>query len=471
MISASCDGERVADSAGTSEVSSASTAGERYPLSFTQEWFCSLDQGDDGGAFGRRFIMVYPLRVTGPVDVAVLQGALDDVVERHELLRTLVVRDADPPYQLVRPPCPVPLEVRDVPRAAGPSRDAAIGELAAAAEAGTMSAREVPLLRAQLCRFDDRDSVMFLTVHHSAADGWSTRMVVRDLGAFYAARAAGTAVKLPPVRQYREYSQWQRANAVNPAEDGSLRYWQDKLRGAREFTIPNDREHPESYTSPYSWYSHVIDAGVTARAAALATAARSTLFTVLLSACYVLAHAMTGATDLAIRAFTAGRDELQFQDTMGLFINLVPFRTELDGCVSFRDIVLRTRETFLDGIAHELPVGVIEQAIPDFIKSRDNLRTSQFILQSSTSQFGDVTFPIAEGARDVDKALLKDAEPGDIPSGLVWHQNLMPAGELSCGVLFNPDEFDKSTVAGWAADLQRILTGAVGDPDRDWRTL
>jgi len=71
----------------------------RYPLSFTQEWFVTMDKGDDGGPFGRRYVLVSALRITGPVDLAVLQGALDDVVVRHELLRTLVVRDADPPYQ------------------------------------------------------------------------------------------------------------------------------------------------------------------------------------------------------------------------------------------------------------------------------------------------------------------------------------------------------------------------------------
>src|SRR5450755_3739081 len=84
----------------------------RYPLSFTQEWFVTLDQGDEGGAFGRRFLLVCPLRITGHVDLTILQGALDDVAARHELLRTLVIRDADPPYQMVLPPCRVPLEVR-----------------------------------------------------------------------------------------------------------------------------------------------------------------------------------------------------------------------------------------------------------------------------------------------------------------------------------------------------------------------
>jgi hypothetical protein len=111
---------------------------KRYPLSFTQEWFVTLDQGEDGGTFGPRFIMVRAMRVTGPVDVAVLQGSLDDLVARHELLRTLVVRDADPPYQRVLPPCHVPLEVRDLTPGAGKSRDLVAQELKLEAEVGSI---------------------------------------------------------------------------------------------------------------------------------------------------------------------------------------------------------------------------------------------------------------------------------------------------------------------------------------------
>jgi hypothetical protein len=156
---------------------------------------------------------------------------------------------------------------------------------------------------------------------------------------------------------------------------------------------------------------------------------------------------------------------------MGLFLNVVPFRTSLDGCTSFRDILARTRDTFIDSVVHELPVAVIEQSFPDFIKSREDLRTSQFILQNFQSQFDDTDVPIAEGARKIHERLEQTSEPGDIPSGMVWNMDAKPSGELSGGVIFNPEEFDESTVAGWAADLRRILTGAVADPDRDWKTL
>jgi condensation enzyme len=444
----------------------------RYPLSFTQEWFITLDQGDDGGTFGPRFMTVNAARVTGHVDLAILQGSLDDVVARHELLRTLVVRDADPPYQVVLPPCRVPLEVRDLPAVTAGSRDLVVQELILEAEAGSISAREVPLIKALLCKFDDHDSVLLLTVHHSVSDGWSMQVIFRDLGAFYTARRTGIAAVLPQIRQYREYAAWQRANATSTAEDGAPAYWQHKLDGAREFTMPNDHGHPESYSRPYSMHVHYIEPEVMNAASALATATRSTLFTVMLSAFYILAHELTGTTDPAIRAFTAGRNEEQFQNTMGLFLNCVPFRTDIADCTSFRDIVMATRETFIDAMAYELPVNVIEQTFPDFVKSREDLRTSQFIIANQQGPLGSgLTHPIAEGARTVTERALEGQEVHDIPSGTVWNLYPRPSGELDGEVLYNLDEFDESTVAGWTAGLRRILAGAVREPDRDWRQL
>ena len=454
----------------TGSATTADQVGQRYPLSFTQEWFLTLDQGDDGGTFGSRFILIRPIHITGPVDLTVLQGALDDVVARHELLRTVVVRDADPPYQHVFPPCQVPLDVRDIPPDTGKSRELILQE--ALQQTGTISAREVPVMRARLCRFDDRDSVLFLSVHHSATDDWSFGVIMRDLGAFYAARVTGTPAELPPVRQYREYAEWQRASATSPAEDGAPAYWRDKLHGAREFTIPNNHGHPETYSRPYSQHAHVIEADILASTSALATASRTTLFPVLLSAFYVLAYQVTGATDLTIRGFTAGREVEQFHNTMGLFLNCVPFRTDIADCTSFRDIVAQAKETFFGAMAHELPVNVIEQSFPDFVKSRDDLRTSQFIISPQVSQIGDeVILPIAEGARAIDVRWRDEDGPRDIPSGTVWFVDVPPAGPLSGVVMFNLEEFDESTVVGWATSLQRILASAVGDPDRDWKTL
>jgi condensation enzyme len=444
---------------------------KRYPLSFTQEWFTTMDQGDEGGPFGLKYVLVIAVRITGQVDLGVLQGALDDVVARHELLRTLVIRDADPPYQEVRPPCQVPLEVRDLAPAAGKTRERVIQELIVKVEAGTMSAREVPMLRALLCRFDDRDSALLLTMHHSVSDGWSVQVILRDLGAFYAARVSGNPAELPEMRQYREYAERQRAEVANTSDDTAMGYWRAKLDGGRQFLLPNDHGHPERYSRPFSLHVFGIDADTMAGADDLANATRGTLFTVMLSAVYVLANQLTGATDLALHAITAGRNELAFQNTIGLFLNVLPFRTDLADCTSFRDVVMKTRETFIDAMANELPMGVLEEAFPDYIRSREDTRRSLFLLSATPFQFGDMTFPIAEGAKEISELLLEEEESSDIPSGTVWYLATQPDGTLSGSLHYNLDEFEQSTVQSWSAGLERIMTSAVRDPDRDWRQL
>jgi condensation enzyme len=447
------------------------TDASRYPLSFTQEWFVVMDKGDDDGPFGCRYLIVCALRITGAVDLAVLQGALDDVVARHELLRTLVVRDAEPPYQLVCPPCQVPLEVRDMAPVAGKSRDMVIQELILEVHVGTISTREVPLLRALLCRFDDRDCVLFLTVHHSVSDGWSVEVIQRDLGAFYAARVSGIPPKLPDMRQYREYAEWQRAGAVGMDDGGELSYWAEKLGGAREFVIPNDHGQPRRYSRPFSLHVFSVDADAMAAATALANAARGTRFMVMLAAIYVLAHQITGATDVAVNAVTSGRNELQFHNTMGMFLNVVPFRTEIADCTSFRDVVLKTRETFIEAMAHELPIEMIVQTVPDYIRSREDKRMSQLLIVQPPSQYGEMTLPIAEGAKKLGEVLLEQTESSDVPAGTVWHLNTRPDGTLGGCVQFNLDEFEASTAQRWTAGFKRILASAVRDPDRDWRQL
>jgi condensation enzyme len=440
---------------------------ERYPLSFTQRYFHSLDEGDLNGAFGNRFTIVSGLRIAGHVDVATLQGALDDVIERHELLRTVVVRDAEPPYQQVYPPCRVPLEIRDYP--ATRDRDAAAEELLIEGEKATMSARQVPLLQAAFTRFDDTDSVLVLVVHHSASDAWSQRLIMRDLGAFYNARANHRPVELPPVKQYREYAEWQEAGAAETSE--ARQYWRAKLSGTQVLALPNDRPRPEVYSRPFSGYRYVVSADDMAAVHKFSSQARSSTFMVLMAAFSVFSYQLTSRPAPAIRAFTTGRDEPTFQNTMGLFLNVVPFQTDIGGCESYREIVASTRETCIDAYTHEVPISVIEQDLPDFNAPHEDHSNSQFILGMYQGLYGeDEALPIADGAREFFKQAL-NTETSDIPSGIVWNMAVADSGALVGDVTYNLDEFDEGKVAGWVSGFNRILSQLVSEPDREWRQL
>src|SRR5579859_1381660 len=189
-------------------------APNRFPLSSTQQWLCASDLGDQAGTFGRLFTSEIALRISGRVDITALRGALDDLVQRHEMLRTIVVRDARPRYQQVYPPAPATLEVRDLPPVSEGSRDVAVQKIITKAGRRGMDVRALPLLRAELNRFDDQDSVLVVVTHHTAADGWSMQVLMSDLAACYQARTTGSAADLPDAPQYRDFVAWEQARTA-----------------------------------------------------------------------------------------------------------------------------------------------------------------------------------------------------------------------------------------------------------------
>jgi hypothetical protein len=448
----------------TASVHQPDTTSNRHPLSCSQELWCA---GHQLGAFGSRFIMAEALRIAGRIDVAALQGALDDLVVRHEILRTVVVRDADPPYQVVHPPSPVPLEVRDLPVAAGDGRDRAAEELLTEAELSTLDVTELPLLRAVLTRFDAIDSVLSMTTHHTSGDGWSMQLIKRDLAAFYRARTTGQPAHLPEALPYREYAAWQQshfADGPSPVED----YWRRKLSGAQIFALPTDRPVPATHRSPYRAHNYVVGADVMERVYAVAAATRSSPFIVMLAAFNVLAHEITGTFDPVVNTLTAGRSQRAFGHTVGPFLDFAALRTGLAGARSFRDVLARTRRTCVEAFSHEIPINFVERDIPELMARLREPRNCDFIFGFFRPLFDRGQTQIADGTYAVRQ---REQKSPDIPGGATWTMGVIDSGEALGKVQFNPDEFDEGTIVGWATGYRRILIRALDNPDQDWMSL
>ncbi|MEK8107739.1 condensation domain-containing protein [Micromonospora sp. M12] len=237
------------------------------PLSLNQEFLCLYDRGDDEGPFGPRYHIVHGWRIRGEVDVESLQGALDDVVARHEALRTTVVRTPEDRHQAIRPVrSAVQLILRDLPAVAERDRDAATERLLIEVEADTFPSTALPLLRAVLARFDDRDAVLVLISHHTATDGWSMRLIIRDLANRYAARRGHDVPALPPPRQYREFAHWQRELVADPDRMAEpAQFWPENLRSARVFTVDLDRPRSTATATTTAMHRFLIGADVIAR--------------------------------------------------------------------------------------------------------------------------------------------------------------------------------------------------------------
>src|SRR5580704_1112818 len=271
----------------TSAGQPAVTETERVPLSLNQEFVCLFDSGGEDGPFGPHYHIVEAWRVSGQVDAVAMRRALRNVVERHEALRTVIVRDGDDKYQEIYPASTPELSVRDMPSEPGKSRDQQAEELIRELENGVTEADQPPLIRAVLARFDDHDSVLALITHHIATDGWSVRVIIRDLVNRYAAQQGLDVPELPEAPQYREFATWSReAPDAQPA--GAIEYWRKTLSDALISAVPTDFARSAGVPATTGAYRFAIPADLASATAKLASATRSTTAIVLLAAYQVV---------------------------------------------------------------------------------------------------------------------------------------------------------------------------------------
>lgn len=438
---------------------------DRVPLSFHQEFLCLFDQGSQTGPFGPRYHIVDGWLLRGEVEVAALQGALNDLVERHEALRTVVVRGDGDPYQRIAAPSPVRLEVRDLPGAPPDTRERRAVELLNEVESGVL-AYGPPLLRAVLGRFDDREAVLVLVAHHTATDGWSMRVLIRELANRYAVRRGHAVPPLPDTAQYREYAVWQRQTLTEAAVAAARAFWQAELDGARVTVHTTDR--PRSAGAPRVTAAHrfLIGAEVIARVVDLSKVMRSSPFMVVLSAYYVMMRRMTGDADLVVPTFTPGRGDERFQESVGAFFNFLPLRTDLSGCETFRDVVVRTRKTCLRAYARDIPAQHIFAAAPELMSAAMGEHSAPLVFQvflipevMDRRLIGDLEYT------EIRRRLLPQPLCSEIPDGALWTLNVDPAGDGIGSVQFNTDLLDRATVEDLAAEYCRVLERLVTDPD------
>ncbi|RKT19430.1 condensation domain-containing protein [Streptomyces sp. 1114.5] len=438
----------------------------RRPLSFNQEFLCGFDRGDEEGPFGPRFHIVHGWRLRGKVDVETLQLALDDVVVRHEALRTAIVRGEGERHQEIHPAAPVRLELRELAGADSAARDRAVEELITEVESGTISARRLPLIQGTLLRFDEEDAVLALVVHHTAADGWSVRLIIRDLAVRYAERRGHRQPELPTALPYREFAAWQREFAADPALEGARAFWRKQLAGARILSVPTDR--PKSTGLPESTAVHrfTVDAELTARAVEIAQALRSTPFMVLLGAFAVMVARDTGNPDVVVPTFSPGRGEDRFHHTVGPFFNFLPLRTDLSGARDFAEVVTRIRTTSLEAYAHDIPFGQILAQAPELMlptledgRAACVFQVFPFPFLLDAELIGDLEYT------EVRRRLTSQPVGSDVPNGALWTLNLDPAGDVVAGIQYNSNLYDERSVAEQVDRFRAVLRELVGAPD------
>jgi len=427
------------------------------PLSFAQQQLWFLHHWETDAAAYNSPIAV---RLSGSYDLATLARSLSAIVQRHEALRTTFVAPNGPPQQRIASATPLPLRRVDLDQLPVAVREQLIVLLAQAEVAQPFDLEHGPLLRAHALRLAADEHVLLITLHHIVFDDWSQGVLIRELLALYTAFRAGQPSPLPelPV-QYADYAIWQRQQLHGRLLDDQLAFWTEQLRHAPALLdLPTDYPRPTLRSSRGATHVFMIPVSVTERLNQLSRQTGATLFMTLLAAFNVLLYRYSGQTDIVVGTPIAGRTEVELEELIGLFMNMLALRTNLAGNPRFRDLVQQVRTLALAAYAHQdIAFEQVLEALPSTRDlSRHPIFQTMLVLQNAPMP------------------LLKrpglTVQPLDVPRTTARFDLALflreGAHELRGRVEYSTELFTPTTIQRMVGHFQLVLAGIVADPEQ-----
>ncbi|WP_163028486.1 condensation domain-containing protein, partial [Pseudomonas viridiflava] len=424
------------------------------PLSFSQRQLWFLDQLEPGSAF---YNVPTAVTLKGPLDVAVLESALNGLVARHEILRTTFRSIDGEPRQVVHAAMPLMLSVTDLRRAAEAERETLIR---AAVERDAKSPFDLahgPLFRASLLRLADDEYLWLYCVHHIIADGWSMGVVLHEVAALYGNFLRGQPSSLPPLAvQYADYACWQQHRLGGGALEQQLDFWRRTLHDAPPLlTLPTDRPRPRVQRYAGATFSSSLDATTLRALTSLGRETRGTLFNVLTAALSVLLWRYSGQQDLCIGTPFANRTRPEVEPLIGHFVNTLVIRQRLDPQQTFAELLREVRTTLLDVHTHQdVPFDrVVEAVNPQRDTAYSPLFQVMLVLQNTPG--AAVQLPGVEMA-----PYITGSATAKFDLAFEWVER---DGRLNLLVEYNTDLFDVTTIERLSAHYRHLLEQIAQD--------
>ncbi|HEV7859202.1 MAG TPA: amino acid adenylation domain-containing protein [Pyrinomonadaceae bacterium] len=429
-----------------------------FPTSFAQERLWFLDQLVPNNAF---YNIDTSLRLNFAVDPATLEHSLNEIVRRHETLRTTFKAVDGQPVQVVAPTLHVPLPVVDLRGLDEAAREAKAVALATADSQQAFDLARGPLLRATLLCLGDEDYVFLLTMHHIIADGWSLVLLFQELSDIYEAFGAGLPSPLPELPiQYADFAVWQRDWLRGEVLEEQLSYWRNQLRDLPVLQFPTDWPRPTVLSYEGSLHTLWLPDSLARALRDLGAREKTTLFMTVLAAFNVLLSRYTGQDDIAVGTPVANRDRAEIETLIGFFVNSLVLRTDLSGNPSFRDLLGRVRETALQAYAHQDLS--FETLVEKLQPERDMSRNPLF--QVTLQLFSDF------GAYDEQQSNLFEGEALETEKGTANIDFALDLWEMADGIYgtieYSTDLFTAATISRLANHFETLLESIVAHPDR-----
>ncbi|GAA2520026.1 non-ribosomal peptide synthetase [Streptomyces levis] len=444
---------------------------ERVPLSPAQQrlWFLHRFEGPSA-----TYNVPTALRLSGPLDVAALELAVSDLLERHESLRTVFAEDEAGARQIVRPAEDVrrALEVSDA------TEDTVEAEVAAAARHAFDLTTQIPFL-ARLFRLSRDEHVLLLLIHHIACDGWSMTRLSRDLTTAYEARRGGARPDWQPLPvQYADYALWQHEVLGEESDPQSvagrqLAYWKEALAGLPEqLELPTDRPRPATAGYGGERIEFTVPAALHRRLGELARATNTTTFMVAQAAFAALLTRLGAGEDIPIGTAVAGRDDAAAEDLVGFFVNTLVLRADTRGNPTFRELLARVRERDLAAYAHQdLPFERLVEALNPVRSLGHHPLYQVMITFNSAAEAPGASGVAAAGADGTALAVTRmtaRTEVAKFDLSLTLGEAASASGEaagMRGSLEYRTELFDRETAASMVTRLLGVLGSVAADPD------
>jgi Condensation domain len=428
----------------------------RFPTTIAQQALWYLDRlrpGDPAWNIAVRF------RIRGALDTSILQSALNEIVRRHEALRTTFVFDGHAPVQMVHASFELGLPLDDLSALASLERDAEEERRTIAEAARPFDLRTGPLFRARLLRLAEQDHMLLVTVHHIVSDGWSIGIISDEIAAHYTAFASNKPSAIPALSvQYADYSIWRNERARNNDLETHRAYWRSKLAELPTCEIEPDFPRPAVKTNNGYILSVLLPTRLTQSLTGFSHGHNCTLYIASLAALKVLIAHYTQQNDIYVGTLVAGRDRVELEPLIGLFINTLVLRTDLSGNPQFTELLVRVRHTVEEAFAHQdLHFQQIVEALrlkPDL--SRPTLYSINFIYQR------DFVKPRAFSGLTM--VPVPSKSPGAIYDLNFFMVERSDGWRLSCE--YNCDLYDPASVSRMLGQLRNLFEEIVANPDR-----
>ena len=429
---------------------------ELCPLSLDQERLWFIDQLEPNSS---AYNLCSVFRLTGTLDLLALEESFDEILRRHEALRTTFAAVNGVPHQVIAPASKMSLEQVDLSQIPEAEREERLQQLVGLKGRAPFNLASGPLFRPSLLHLTQTEQVLVIAWHHIITDKLSRDVLWRELTALYDAYAEGKPSPLPELPiQYADYAHWQRQWLQGEIMQTRLSYWKKKLAGAPFILeLPADHPRPAVQTSRGKRQYRAPSVALWAQLKALGRQEKATPFMTLLAAFYVWLHRYTGQTDLLVGTPFSNRETAETEGLIGFLLKMLVLRVDLSGNPSFRELLGRVRESALGAYANDLPFAkLIQELKPERDLSRNLLFQVMFLFINTLDldvrqpgltvrgvQFenGDSNVDLMLGIRDDEKA----------PT-----------------IIFEycTDLFEESTISRMMSNFELLLEGIVSDPEK-----